>query len=145
MSLKLNVVCKSNPRNPSEAPKYYASHNAPEVIREIKILEEIAPKTGATPQFCGKILDSFLSVLSEKLGEGHLVKIKNLGSFAISINSIGHEFPEQVTAESIKKIRIQFKPDKLIKKRLKELEFEKPETPYKTHYKTKAAMSIIEK
>ena len=128
MALILNVVPKTNPRNPSEAPKFYASHTASEVTKENRILEEVASQTGATPQFCSEILHSFLSILSQKLKEGHLVKIKELGSFCLSISSIGHELPEQVTVKSIKKVGVLFKPDKSIKKRLKELGFEKSET-----------------
>ena len=144
MLLKLNVVSKSNPRNPSESPKYYASHTAPNVVKENTILKYVASQTGYTLGYCGEILNSFLSIISHKLQEGHLVKIKELGTFSLSVSSIGHELPEQVTVESVKKIRVHFKPDKSIKKRLKELEFEEPEIPTKLTIKQKAVMSLIE-
>jgi len=144
MLLKLNVVSKTNPRNLSEAPKYYACHTASEFTKENRILEEVASQTGYTQQFCSEVLDSLLNIISQKLKAGHLVKIKELGSFSLSISSIGHELPEQVTAKSIKKIRVHFKPDKSIKKRLREVEFEKPEIP-KPQDKSKVVMPMIEK
>jgi predicted histone-like DNA-binding protein len=66
-----------------------------------------------------------LETIVGELSEGRTVEPGKLGSFSISLSSEGADTPETLTAASIKKSRIIYRPGTEIKKIPRNLTYEK--------------------
>ena len=126
----MSIMYKAGPRTQPGVVgggqiKYYASivRERPVVIR--KFASEIANMSSLTTTDVFAVLESFMDRLHVHLEEGRIVKLGDLGSFSPSLASFGADVPEDVSIQSIKKLRVNFRPSKELKKRLSKVDFEK--------------------
>lgn len=64
------------------------------------------------------VLYSFAEVVPELLLDNHSVHLPPLGIFSLSFKSEVHDTAAEVSAGSVREIRMQFRPDKEISRRL---------------------------
>ncbi len=70
------------------------------------------------------VLSGFVNLISEELKEGKIVRLGNLGTFRISLNSRGEENASEVNGNSIQKTRVLSRPAKVFNKHLSGLDYE---------------------
>lgn len=105
--------------------KYYAS-----IVRGRKVdlrtfVEEIAEMNTLNTADVFAVLESFLQMSTRHLSEGRLIDMGQLGSFSPSLQSIGEETAADVDRNSIKRLKVNFRPSSILSDRLSTVKFEK--------------------
>ncbi|MFY0652290.1 MAG: HU family DNA-binding protein [Cyclobacteriaceae bacterium] len=105
--------------------KYYAGivRERPMILR--KFASEISNMSTLTTTDVYAVLESFLDRLYIYLEEGRIVSLGDLGSFSPNISGSGEINPEDVNKDSIRKLRVNFRPGVELKDRLSKVKFEK--------------------
>jgi len=125
MAIKIKTVERSQAGiADGGAKKFYASavHNG-EISGEdlIKALQNVSSTlTGAS---ITAMLYAMEKVVSDGLKEGKIVRLGDLGSFRITLNSEGKATSKEVTKKTIKKVGVIFSPSQRIQKTLRNAEF----------------------
>jgi nucleoid DNA-binding protein len=60
-----------------------------------------------------------MDIIPVELGKGSIVNLGTLGSFFVTVRSDGAETAEEITASMIKRLKIQYRPTKELKKQLR--------------------------
>jgi predicted histone-like DNA-binding protein len=114
--------------------KYYASIDRDTRVDTRTILDEISELNVAHSGAILAVLETFLSRIHYHLVNGRGVELGQMGTFYPSISSGSASKAEDITRESIKRLKVLFRPSKLLKDRLSTVKFEKvvddkPEAP----------------
>lgn len=98
--------------------KYYATiaRNPRVTLREF--LEEMSELNTAHPGAVLAVLETFFSRVNWHLVNGRGVELGQLGTFYPSITSTGHDNPEDVRKESVKRFKVIFRPSAILKDKL---------------------------
>lgn len=124
MSLYFNVVPKVNPRRPrSGERKYYAVLKSLGMVDEVEVARQLSEVTMRTPQEAEYAIHQFEKILLCNLLNGHTVKLGELGSFSLTINSHGCDSAEEVTADCIKNVNLNFRPSEKVKQAVNNVDF----------------------
>ena len=105
--------------------KYYASANsnrAVDIEELTKTIEKISTVSGADIL---AVLYSLVDVAVDKLANGNIVRLGNLGSLRITLKSSGYANADNVNASAIKGNRVVFTPGKKLKEMQKVLTYHK--------------------
>ncbi len=65
------------------------------------------------------------NVIQEKLADGHIIRLEQLGSFYPAISSNGEDDPEHVTPNSIKGVKVNYRAGKRIIQAMEAAGFER--------------------
>lgn len=126
MSVPFNVVQKPEPGVPGGGErKWYASiTNSGEVDLDdlVRLVEKISTMSGGDIH---GVVYSLVDVIVDELSDGKIVRLGKLGDFRVSGSSEGHENEEDVTAASIIRRRLLYRPKDMIKQMLRNLTFVK--------------------
>jgi predicted histone-like DNA-binding protein len=71
------------------------------------------------------VLYALTEVAAEGLLDGYIVRLGELGSLRLIVNSAGRDTPEEVNPNAVKKCKIHFAAGKKLKEIRKELKFKK--------------------
>lgn len=125
MSVKYSVIQRKNPLKPNEAPKFYAQivSNGQEDFKQMT--RAVADRCTVTGSDAKAVLDALTTVMIQRLGNGQIVRLADLGSFRISATSEGTATEKDFNATKIKKARIIFTPCKELKDLCKSASFSK--------------------
>ena len=124
-SVTYSVVPRKNPRNKDEEPKYYAQAQARGEANIRSMAEEIEKMCTLTFADISAVLIALETTVSKSLANGEIVRLGELGSFQLSLQSVGALHQEDFIASAIKKSRILFRPGKVLTLMQKSLNFEK--------------------
>ena len=126
MSVKYVARAIGNP-GVTEAgiPKYYAS-----IARESKVdlrtlMDEISELNVTHAGSILAVLETFLSKVHYHLVNGRGVELGQLGTFYPSIKSQSSDSAEAVSRQNIKRLKVLFRPSKLLRDKLAVVKFEK--------------------
>lgn len=75
------------------------------------------------------VLDLLMQVMQEELTEGRIIRLGDFGSFSLTLSAEGQQKPEDVTANTVKGAKLQFRSGKDLKNTLSTLDFEKAYNP----------------
>ena len=110
-TIKYSVLMLSNTANPDETEKAYARVQFNEVFSTKQFINHISEHNGVFSKGTVKgVTTDLVSCLREMLVAGNKVIIDGLGSFSISLSSVGAESMEKFTASNIKSVNLVFKP-----------------------------------
>lgn len=125
MSVKYSVIQRKNPLKPNEAPKFYAQiqSNGEEDFKQMT--RAVADRCTVTGSDAKAVLDAFTTVMIQRLSNGQIVRINDLGSFRVSATSKGTATEKEFSAAKITKARIIFTPCKELKEMCKAVSFSK--------------------
>lgn len=124
MAMKYKVIGRKNPQNQAEI-KYYAQTVLAGEVDLLELCKEIEKISTVSEADILAVLSSLVSVVPDKLANGQIVRIGDLGDFRPSLNSEGHDSEEKVTSSSIKKNKVLFRPGKRIRNVMKIAEYKK--------------------
>ncbi len=126
MSVMFKAVAKGKPGVAGGGEeKYYAT-----IVRGRKVdlrafVEEIAEANTLQTTDVFAVLESFFKSCTKHLSEGKSIDMGQLGMFSPSIQSAGEETAEDVDRQTVKKLKVNFRPSLLLKDQLKIAKFEK--------------------
>lgn len=125
MSVKYSVIQRKNPLKPNETPKFYAQiqSNGEEDFKQMT--RAVADRCTVTGSDAKAVLDAFTTVMIQRLSNGQIVRINDLGSFRVSATSQGAATEKEFSAAKITKARIIFTPCKELKDMCKAISFSK--------------------
>jgi predicted histone-like DNA-binding protein len=125
MSAKYKSVQRGNPLNPTAAKKFYAQpvSRGEATLKQVK--SQINDMTSVNSADSSASIDAFTQVLIQRIANGEIVRLGDLGSFQLSFSSTGVDTEAQLNATLIKNPKVVFRPGKDIKDMLKTLQFEK--------------------
>lgn len=119
------IIQKANPRKLDEPNKYFAAavNSGDADFRRFK--EDIAKIcTVNTPDIVA-VLEALLELIPEYLKDGKIVKLGDLGSFTILLDSEGQKNKSDVTIHTIKRAKIRFIPSKQLKEKFNNMDYKK--------------------
>jgi len=123
MSAKYSLVQRGDPRDPSAPKKYYAQAkttgeaNLKTLSRQI---EEITALSG--PDILAAV-SALLKVSMHQFEEGKMVRFDGFGSFKVEFSSEGFEKAEKFNPNTIKNVKIVFRPAEDLRNMLSTLKF----------------------
>lgn len=116
--VKIIPISKSNPQDREAENKYYAQAVATGKTDLERLAYLVANQSTVREGDCYAVILSLIHNIVDELNQGRIVKLDKLGTFNISVSSSASDTPEAVSANSIKDVRIRFRPDQRIKNSL---------------------------
>ena len=107
----------------SSVKKWYATLKRISLVREKQVAQYIADETTLNPKEAEMALAQLQKVLIRELLAGNSVQLGDWGSFNLTCNSMGHDAREQVTGNSIQKLKVRFTAGKDLKNALTKAQF----------------------
>jgi predicted histone-like DNA-binding protein len=110
MDFKFKAIAKKNPREPQAPAKFYPSpvYTGDVTIRELA--KEIAELSSLNTIDVLAVLEGFLTKIPQKLSQGYIVKLRDFGNLRITFSSLPSDTADKVTADKIKKAKVNFRP-----------------------------------
>lgn len=125
MAVKYSVIPRKNPLKPQETPKFYAQVQSSGEENFKSMSAAVADRCTVTASDAKGVLDAFMTVMLQRLQNGQIVRINDLGSFRMSATSKGVATEKDFNAGGITKARIIFTPCKDLKDMCKSISFVK--------------------
>lgn len=127
MQVNYSVSPRINPQDKEAAPKYYAKMQASGSVDFDTLAQEISYATTLTDGDVSNVLRALVTQLKKHLADGKIVKLDGFGSFQFQISGKGAVTEKDYRTSLIQKVRIQFKPGRLIREvlNLSTLSFQK--------------------
>jgi len=105
--------------------KFYATIAFNEEISVDELTQEIEKFSALSEPDIKGVIIALENVISAKLAAGHIIRMDKLGSFYPAISSRGEETEEEVTSNSIKNVKVNYRPGKRIISAMKDAGFRK--------------------
>jgi predicted histone-like DNA-binding protein len=125
MTVKYTAVARRKPGDPPEASKYYPNVKSSGRVTLRQLAQSIADISTVSTVDTVAVLEALLKVIPRELANGNIVQLGDFGSFSLRVRGEGAATPEEVTARHITKILATFRPGKLFKATLDNIDFEK--------------------
>jgi predicted histone-like DNA-binding protein len=125
MSAKFHAVPRMNPRDLSQAQKYYATLVDRQGIEKDELYDFVSLMSTVSEADTYAVIKALKMLIIKNLEQGRTVKIGDLGYFYVTISGEGKDTPEEVDASSIKKIRVRFRPGPFLAKAARDIKFER--------------------
>ena len=125
MTVKFNVVARSDPRDLEAPKKYYPSLKSSGRMKLRQMAEEMAEISTLSSIDMMAALEALLVIIPRELGKGNIVELGDLGSFWLRAQTTGAEAAADVTAQNIAQLLPLFKPGQEFKNTLKDVDFQK--------------------
>ena len=125
MSVKFKVLPRKNPRDLEAPEKFYAAAIADGEVDLEGLAQMIAYQCTVTDSDCYAVLIALEHNIVNELKQGRIIKLGRLGNFQIGLSSDGKDFSEDVTASSIRKNRVLFRPGKRLRSMLRDVSYRK--------------------
>ncbi|WP_339663481.1 HU family DNA-binding protein [uncultured Polaribacter sp.] len=116
--VKIIPISKSNPQDRGAENKFYAQVVSTGKTDLERLAYLVANQSTVREGDCYAVILSLIHNIVDELNQGRIVKLDKLGTFNISVSSNASDTPEAVSANSVKDVRIRFRPDQRIKNSL---------------------------
>ena len=125
MPIKFKTQSRKNPQDLTAPEKYYAAAVADGNVDLDRLAELISYQCTVTETDCYAVLMAMEHNIIGELKQGRIVKLGRLGNFQVGISSTGSDTAAEVSATSITKSRILFRPGKKLRTMLDGVSFKK--------------------
>lgn len=125
MPVKFKVIQKKNPQDLAATPKSYAIAISDGIADIDRLSELVADGSTVRQNDIYAVIIGLVNAIQGELKEGRSVNLGKLGTFAISLSSVGSDTEEEVNAGNIKSAKVNYRPGKEIKNMLKTLAYTK--------------------
>ncbi|MFY0653819.1 MAG: hypothetical protein JXQ96_17390 [Cyclobacteriaceae bacterium] len=126
MSVKYKVVPKGQPGVVGGGTtKYYASLVRGEKVDTRKFAEDIAEMNLLSTTAVYAVLEAFFKRSNHYLSNGQILDLSQFGTFLPYLGSKGVDTPEEVNPNSFKKFYVNYRPAKIQKRLMRNVEFQK--------------------
>ncbi|MGY6648495.1 HU family DNA-binding protein [Wenyingzhuangia sp. IMCC45574] len=121
--IEIKPSLKGDPRDATAAKKYYARAVATGSVDLERLAYLVSHQSSVNEGDCYNVIITLVNNIVDELQQGKIVKLDRLGAFQVSVNSVAEETAEAVTANSVVKSRMVFRPDTRIRNMLKNLKY----------------------
>ncbi|MFD1294267.1 HU family DNA-binding protein [Lutibacter holmesii] len=125
MSIKFKTVQMVNPQDITAPRKFYAKAAKASITDLDELAELVAFNSSMSKTDCFAVLMGLETFVVRELEHGRNVRLGQLGTYKIGLQSEGRDTEEEVDFTAIKKAKINFTPGVGIRKMLKHLEYKK--------------------
>jgi predicted histone-like DNA-binding protein len=127
MEIKYRIVEKMLPPSVGNGKesKYYMVVNSKGEMDLERITELVMKRCSVHGSDIRSVIYALTEVAIEGLQDGYIVRLGELGSLRMILNSEGRDSPEQVNHSAVKNCKIHFAPGKKLKDIRKDLVFKK--------------------
>lgn len=123
MAILVKPVKRHNPTDPDAPQKWYVTQVTAAQVDETQVAMDLAEETTLNPSEAMMAIRQLRKVLLRRLLGGESVKLGNWGSFSVTISSTGTDTKEEVKANNIKSVNLNFQPDEAFKADLQKATF----------------------
>ncbi|MEQ9263463.1 MAG: hypothetical protein RLP14_09905 [Owenweeksia sp.] len=124
MSIPFSISPKVLPSGIHKGQKrYYARARMRGTLSLERLSERMSQRSTLSRTDIQAVLYGLTEMIPEILEAGYGVELGPLGRLRISVGSAGHALPGEVSARSIRRPRMVFKPGKPLRERMKLLKF----------------------
>ncbi|RZF59972.1 HU family DNA-binding protein [Sphingobacterium corticibacterium] len=131
MAIKYNIHEIGSNIDPTAPKKFYLRPVSSGEKTLDDLAADISHSCSLTESDVYAVLQSLVREIPRAISDGYIVRLGNLGSFRISINSTGSTRKADVSEANVLKRRLIFHPSKQIKKELDKVTFDKKTSSYK--------------
>ena len=128
MTVSYSVVPRKNPAKKDEPAKYYAQAQAAGELDFEELCEAITSRSTCTETDVRASISGILYEAERSLKAGRIVRLGDLGSLQIGLNSEGAVSVKEFSSSMIKGAHIIFRPGKTLAELLKILSFQQVST-----------------
>lgn len=125
MSIKYSIAQLRNPQRPEEPKKFYAKAQARDTVDINRIAQEISYATALTDGDVLNVLRGLIHKVKEHLSDGDIVDLAEFGNFQYQVSSRAADTKEEFTAANIRKVKLQFRPGRMLRPQLGDFQFER--------------------
>jgi predicted histone-like DNA-binding protein len=125
MGVQYVLVERGNPQNQQAPKKFYAQAVSRGEINLKTIKADISARSTVNPADVMAVIDTFVQILVQELGQGKIVRFGDFGSFQLSVSSEGADSPEKFHAGMITGAKIIFRPGIDLRDMIATLKYEK--------------------
>jgi len=125
MAFKFNIQEIGNAIEPTAPKKFYLRPVSSGEMTLDDLASEISHASSLTEADVHAVLQSLVRAIPRAIADGYIVRLGNLGSFRMSVNSSGSERREDVSEKNIQKRRLIFYAGRQVKKELEKVKFER--------------------
>jgi predicted histone-like DNA-binding protein len=125
MSVKFKAVEIGKPGDKAAPKKFYPRQVYSGDVKVREMSADIAEISTVSQIDTKAVLEALFMLIPKYAGQGKIVRLGDLGSLYISVGGEGVDSADKVTANQINKVKLNFRPGKLVKKTLDNIEFEK--------------------
>lgn len=128
MTVTYSVVPRKNPAKKEEAAKYYAQAQASGELDFEELCEAITSRSTCTETDVRAAISGILFEAKRSLKAGRIVRLGDLGSLQIGLNSEGASTAKEFSGSMIKGAHIIFRPGKTLADLMKILSYQQVQT-----------------
>ena len=121
--VKLKVLRKKNPQSPQDPDKYYVHAVKSANVNLDWLARLISNQSTVRKPDCLAVLSACVDNMIDELSRGSVVSLGSLGSFQVSVRSLGSNRPEQVSLNNVKSSHLIFRPSPEVKAALRNMKF----------------------
>ena len=125
MPVQFKMVAKQNNIAKPAQTKFYPCAVSKGTVDLEYIAHTIASQSSLSEADCYGVMVAMSTVIGQTLAQGQQVKIESLGTFALSLKGTAADSPEPLGKNTIKGIRILYKPSNRLKNILKNVSFKR--------------------
>lgn len=125
MAVKYSVIQRPKPGDPDAPKKFYAISKSSGELTLRELADHISQISTVSSIDTLAVLESLLQVIPQNLANGQIIRLGDFGSFYLSLSSEGADSEEEFSKSLIKKVKLNFRPGKMIQNTLKTMDFVK--------------------
>lgn len=118
MSIKIKAMARKNPQDLLAPPKFYAQPINQGEISLSQLSALIAQMSTVSKTDVYAVLMGLTEIIPQQLEEGKIIRLDNLGSFNVSLNSNPADTAEALTSHHVKKLKLNFRPSQELRKKV---------------------------
>ena len=123
MTVKYNVVERSNPSDPEAPRKFYPSIQSTGRVTPRELAELAAEISSLSTVDMVAAIESLMVIIPRELAKGNIVELGEFGSFWLKVNAEAAETPAAVNGSRITNVTPSFRPGKELKRMVADIVF----------------------
>lgn len=125
MAIEFKMVPKQNNISSPPEIKYYPCAISQGEVNLDDLARIIASRSTISRADCYGVIMALSEVIGQKLQEGRIVRIDDLGTFSLALQGIAADSDEPLGKANIKGAKINYKPSKELKRKVKQLTYKR--------------------
>ena len=120
-----DLILRPDPRDPTQPKKYYASTHNIKIDNYRSLVADIADRSIISQPDVMAVLEGLFLIMHRYLEQGRVIRLGDLGSFKVTLQSQGVEKEEDAGPHMVKRARVRFTEGKVLKKAMRNVEYKK--------------------
>ena len=125
MAVKYSIIQRIKPGDPAAPRKFYAIAKSSGEVKLRELAERIAEISTVSSIDTLAVLESLITVIPTQLLAGRIIKLGDFGTFRLTLSSEGTDTEEEFSKNNIKRLKLNFRPGKIISTELRMVDYQK--------------------